>query len=1160
MSQFNPITVYDAPSIMLGQFIDGEVTARGLRNTFVAPSRLSPSERQTLGERVMASTGGSPLAKAAADIALNPLTWLMFVTSPAGASAVRRGTGLFTNYAASVVKDSAFLRPFLNILDAIPGAHLDVHLTEVTKKRAEWYNTVGSQTRSPLSIELERRFGHSDTRILTGQAKVDATIAEKYYWAALSGLHKGGDEVRATIEAVKDPSGQLVGRRVVHSNVTHKPWDFDVDPEVWLRQNGYGAALDDGREVFRKTLDTLLTADNVPKIYRTIRQQIQMHGYADFDSVVGSGLVGHLMGPVLDEVAKGTLTEAQFVNLVEQAVVKPAQANMKAGIYFPRNTFEDWVGGKEFLVGRDAGSRAQAAQFGVGGFAIPRDAAEPIYHPDDLAFIQQYLGAKGDGFKEALQKSQAVWTRSKSGTSSPVTFLRINGAESMRRYEEAGARTWAAISPPTPDMLRANAESIHRGTETGFAGTSRISGDFGGMTKAQLKLARSQGVIPTATPVQNLDPALAPRGGYTMMDMLWAEYAHVKDGWASQVLGRVAIPNALGIGSARDAGIASSVLMNKRLAHSVANGGVGRMMEKAGLGSWVESLRQYGDEVTPSIAAAKARMFDSNVSHWLYATHLGVSMGAVVMNMMQPWVLGASTYGVMPILRGYQKAFEQLGSYAADRIKYPLIMEEADRLALIRKHFRLANVNGEDLIGITGSLQDQLDASIFATSREGLHRHARNRWQQTVDLMMKPFEKVEWMNKLVIGHAAEDVSMRAGLDAFTTRREIRLGSGYLNFTNNGLFAPIAYQLGRTTKDLAWTGDRLADPNLRMFATYPIRTALQTFRNSGRLAGGVRDNLLPGAINDIARAAAISTIIYEGTKGLFGTDISRGLFVSSATDILPFVSSGRFDDQDKFLPLSLPPAIDIPVDFISAVATDDADLMANSIMRLVPGGLALNKALGASPKLPDPIDAIQNTYADWNARTPEGMIPVYKRDGTLVNLRSPTELTMRAFGVDLGRFQQAGALDKFLTDNRDEMAAYRRDFINAQFNGNHRKATQLQAEFQKRFKIPLLVSQQQLKQAADLRSVGRSERILDRLPPDARPLYSQMVGASNVGTQNVDPSDLQGVATSAGRRGRSDTVGISPAKLKEIEQRIRDTGPATSQESGNGFTSFTPFSP
>ena len=104
---FDPIKIYDAPTVALSQMFEGESSFRSLRDTFMDPASLSPAERDSYVSRLKKSLGDNPLTNSVLDVALNPFVWFMFLTTPAGGNALKSGAKVFTGLGKTAVNEGS---------------------------------------------------------------------------------------------------------------------------------------------------------------------------------------------------------------------------------------------------------------------------------------------------------------------------------------------------------------------------------------------------------------------------------------------------------------------------------------------------------------------------------------------------------------------------------------------------------------------------------------------------------------------------------------------------------------------------------------------------------------------------------------------------------------------------------------------------------------------------------------------------------------------------------------------------------------------------------------------------------------------------------------------------------------------------------------------
>jgi hypothetical protein len=292
--------------------------------------------------------------------------------------------------------------------------------------------------------------------------------------------------------------------------------------------------------------------------------------------------------------------------------------------------------------------------------------------------------------------------------------------------------------------------------------------------------------------------------------------------------------------------------------------------------------------------------------------------------------------------------------------------------------------------------------------------------------------------------------------------------------------------------------------------------------------------------------AVSAVGYELAKNALKVDISDKLFSASV-----FQYPQQFVNPDKNgSPIPLPPVVEIASQAGKFLTTGDLELLRNMVPRVIPGGIALSRAMGVLPKAPEwaSLALGQKTYADWGHPAPDGNIPIYKNDGTLVDLRPGPELVYRGMGVDLGKFNEPGKLDRFLTANSDQMKQYRSEYIAKLIGNDPLGAESVAREHDKRFGLPLTVTKSQIKAAQQMRNTPRSERIVQRLPIAARPMYQKFV-AENPGRMNLPQEVLQSQlgAKARGPYRTTQTPQLDAATLQELQRRLSDLRPLPSQK-------------
>lgn len=112
---FEPISPYDAPNVLLTQMYDGESSLGRTVRTFFNQESLSPKERDSFAQRMKKQYGGNAVLDSTIDIALNPLVWFLALTSPVTAKHFMKSGGKFMGGRSGVTKGAG------KIVDAMRG-------------------------------------------------------------------------------------------------------------------------------------------------------------------------------------------------------------------------------------------------------------------------------------------------------------------------------------------------------------------------------------------------------------------------------------------------------------------------------------------------------------------------------------------------------------------------------------------------------------------------------------------------------------------------------------------------------------------------------------------------------------------------------------------------------------------------------------------------------------------------------------------------------------------------------------------------------------------------------------------------------------------------------------------------------------------------------
>jgi hypothetical protein len=290
-------------------------------------------------------------------------------------------------------------------------------------------------------------------------------------------------------------------------------------------------------------------------------------------------------------------------------------------------------------------------------------------------------------------------------------------------------------------------------------------------------------------------------------------------------------------------------------------------------------------------------------------------------------------------------------------------------------------------------------------------------------------------------------------------------------------------------------DYLRNPAIRQFLQFPVRSAVNIAVMPG-MVGGTRNVLgmevrSPFGIAsvDTMRMLGVSAIAYEVGKNMLGADLSRGLSVGFIPDIDV--------EKDESLQLPVPPFADAMYSGVrSVLAGGDKEIMSDVVPLLVPGGIAISRALGALPKS-ESLQALglQKRYAAWDQRDEEGNVPVFDQDSRLLGMYSGSDIVLRSLGTDMGRFQNQGEVTQFLLKNRDQMRDLRRQWIAAVLANNMSQAQKVKANYERQFGMPLTVTQQQMKEAMKIREESVASRTLGSMDKDLQRQYADVMQAT-----------------------------------------------------------------
>ncbi len=1090
MPQYEPTSIYDAPSQVLGMAMDGELTIPGVRAALLDPARLTPKERETPLSRLKEQAGGNPITNTLIDVASNPWVWFAVLTTPVGVSALRGAGRTIFDIAPRFRADVSKFGSMLSAI-GLTSPSQDFRGTgtfEFADQINRTLRRLSEDTKKVIQGPYERLLEEADLPHLDWKSIADPVKRQKardivlMAYAKNAGFHRSWQETQAFIK-----DGDAVAEAIQHGQKLAR------HPDDVLRElvGGSDAAVE-WSKALRARMNLL--ADET---YRTVEDQLRVWRLhknpairASIDeNAQGKSIIDFVFGEGLEGIKDGKLSKQRFLDMVE--LVNRAPLNNE--YYVPRNTFESFIGENSI---EDALRSGQARQYGLvkpGGFTIARVKGKGVMlHPDDLERIGE-LGGKLETLDADIQAGrQAMMASAQKGEA--IKFLRADFQEATGKYVEQAARTRALTQLADPETLMAQQRAIRSAPEGRKHGTPLLPAEydegFGGR-------------VSYSVPAAEFGEGQGPLGGVSVADVMAERWTALQNETARRRFTDQIIPQMLGRSTLKRTALTGAIIRSKEIGQGIAESDVGKAIsEHSKLGKeWVEKLKGWASSPTYPSAG---RVASGEAASWLYASHMGLpNVASPLFNLMQPALLASSWLGAGNVAKAYGTAIGEMLGYLGERLPLGAHVDDVTRLALMRKHFSLTRYGSrmEDLIGIVGHLEDDIGRSVMTGRPE-----ARGFRKFLLEDSMALFQNTETLNRLVTGHAVLNAYRGSGRavtnavgellpevasDVRQMVQETQFGGGLMN-------TPWVFMDGP-----------LSNPLLKQFLQFPLRTMTGLLETGGRIGGREGAARYLGPAIDLGRMMGVSAIVYETGKDLLHADLSRSLAFSAVTDLVPGFQGGRFDERGDAIPI--PPAIQIPADLIKATGAGDIELFRRTIPRLIPGGLGLSKVLGAAPSLPFPLHTLQKEYVDWGKMQdgPDGatIVPVMKGDGTLVRWDSPAGVVLKGIGLATGQDTATKDFEGYLLKQADVVRDYRSRAIKAMLGGDMDAYQNFVDEFTKRTGLPMVITAQQLAQARRSRDMTLAEKAMRRLPQYVQQGYAPFVGEAASRAAGLTPDQF-----------------------------------------------------
>ena len=1111
---YEHLGVYDAPQTLFGLALDGELTAASAKNAIFNPIALSPKERDNVITRMKARSGGNRVSDALIEVATNPWVWLTLATSPLGGGAakgaVKAGRRIFAPSESMhvLMRDKA---PWLSSIKVTSPAYnyADSNILEVSRHIANRKMALDVEASSVIGEKwdaLYKKLGvksGNPNEITNAEKRAKVQALNDMLWARANRMDKDWTEVQYSLQQ-KGDKFNLVKRNIEHKKLV------DVDLDDMLRTSFGDEALDLAKTIESEMRKRALAFDDDGLLQRMFRNVSNpAFGRTREDDVTrGIEQLDNIMGGVLDGVRDGSINESRFIELVRGSLINPVKENPH---YFPRNLSEVYNRAEP---AEKFGSMAFKGRI-TAPFAIGRTTNQVMWHPADLTRVNESLGGAGNArLAELIVDGEALLQKQVNNPNINARFFHANYDESVGRYFDQTSRQLAFADEATEVMFETNARTRFNDAKWIRDGTMPEHFDLAprpGAVKVGLKTA-----------MKDVPEAQRPAGGFSVMDAMYADIGYVKDLHDRRGITDVLIPQLLGHMDIEASAMASLMHKTKRTAIDFADSGLGQYISanggKYGKNS-MDMLRNWGKlEMHDRVAGRMNR----SMADWLYSSHLGISGSSVILNLMQPLLLGPTWLGVDSVAKGYAGAFRDMGEYIKRRTALGFReISDLERRELMEQSFSGLVTRERDLLGIAPTTMELLDNVAVGPGGSHVARHMQKGLvtRVGVDMFMMPFGRAEWFNRLVVANAVKARHAGAKTTQSIVDQDIADAVAFTQFGGDRLNTPLLFQKGP-----------LANPLLRQFLNFPLRS-LTAFHTTSRLVGSdTPRTVLGGAVTlpraltpwaDLAHAMGMSAILYESSKSVLGANLERGLVASATGDII----LGRFDERDHILPI--PPVLDIPYDVVTGFLGNDEDMLAHTLPRVIPGGIAAAKFLNVLPKTPLATVGLQKTYADWKAQTPDGQVPLFKRDGSFIGYQDSSTLVFRSIGADLGKFQEEGELNGFLRNNVEQARAFKKQALNAFIAGDHRRVAQIRQAYLDKFGIPLVISKQALNANIKSRTEARVDRTVGRLPKDLRPQFEETLGQPSTPPSAFTQPPLPGDPLRQARSQEPQTVPHAP---------------------------------
>ncbi len=881
----------------------------------------------------------------------------------------------------------------------------------------------------------------------------------------------------------------------------------NLDPDnlmqQWLEREGFAPLMGMTRNVMKdRYADLFYNAkgqfdDNkILRLYSNLKKSVTVAKQEDVP-FLASEYFGHVNNEMAEEIVKGLRSGKMKLNEFKQ-VIKDQRSLDDLENYMPRNVWSNVMAdGTKIRTDKFVDPRAKGNY--SSGRIRDRSVKDGIYDPEDLDQISELYrkaGKANPNLENFIGRNQELMERSfKSGPQDGVVQVsNLDFQPALQKYLKQ-----------TRNDVALYADEISPDIKVGLKDYPLV----------RAKDARKD--------VQARE-VLGGKTRYDTLQTLTREFDIAGDKATSSYIQGVLIPRIKGDMKINDLLGYHAMLGTQKIAKGLVDSPFMKKVSKENAESnrFVGAMKSFAQR---DLTEFDGSNFGRGATTALYSSHLGFNPASAVLNLFQPLLFAQTWMGAGNMAKGYGQSIKQYFNYIGDRVKLPMRGNADEIDELRRKHFRLSNVDGEDLLNIRSSSYELLDQVAFATVGDkdmGKFKYF------TTELPLKLFQHTEIFNRVATGEAAlaamqtagkvrgiKGVSKKGLTDySFMGKSEdlIRGKDNIKSFVQNTQFgsdivnSPAAFQSGV-----------LALPWVRQFLTFPMRTFTSWTNtapmiNQGRRTWGATGFQTQGKFSamfhDMARTLGTSAVVYEVGKNALGMDFSKGLGAQTLFEssiVGPLVLSDRKDLGYK---LPIPPVIDIALDGSNALMQEDKSLIGALLPRVIPGGISFQRALNMAPRIGSQegfVGGLQREFTDFNQINAEGQVAIYRADGSLLKQESAIKRIFSSVGLGPYLNRNDQELHKFLVTNKQQHDQIKSEFISARESNNFEKANRIALQFEKKFGIPLTVTEQQVKKHRENQMTELRDRMVGRMNPQVRGQYQNILEQERGGTVAPPPA-------------------------------------------------------